>query len=603
MVKNTKVFTKLMLMIAPLIITLVVSVIYFSYRQIAIFKETEKIFNDYLYQAQGALLNADRDFYQALVAEIEYVKNTELTENEKKSQLKDFKDNLQQVYDRVIATKELVQNDEKMYSEYTTQFLFTELYGADEADPNGFLKGTQTFKDISQAFIKDLDIWENTYDLEKGTGDYNKQMSLFVSTREYINSMTDYLELYSYYKSDILQSEINMTIIVTVAIIGVILAVAVVLALMIERYLRKNIIEITEKMEKLSEHDLTIEPVKLDSKDELGLLGQSVNLVLESLKGMVALLGQEAVKLLDASEVMTFATRDSNESVQNIRQAVNDIAVSANYQAEETEKIMSEMNVMSETVNKSVEGTVAMDEASSQIQSATSEGMQILDALLKLTAQNKKSFDQIFEIIDKISKSTERIGEASQLISEIADQTNLLALNASIEAARAGESGRGFAVVAEEIRKLAEESANSVGVIDEMLNGLKENADYADKQSVIVREGVDVQFESVNNTKVKYVEIVETIKIVEEEIESFKQINSSLEENFSSMSGLVENLSAISEENAATTEELSATADMIANSMGEIKANSQSVHNMADDMHGLISTFTVDEDEEENFDN
>ncbi len=596
MIKNTKVFTKLMLMIAPLVITLVVSVIYFSYRQTSIFKETEKIFNDNLYVAQGALLNADRDFYQALVAEIEYVKNAELTESEKKAQLADFDENVQQAYDRVLKTIDIVKGDEAMYSEYTTKFLFTEVYGADEPDPNGFLKGTETFEDISKAFLKDLESWKSAYNLEKGTGDFGKQMSLFGKTRDHINTMTDYLELYSYYESNVLQSQINMTIFVTAVIIAAVLVGAIVLSFMIGRYLRKYIVEITAKMEKLSEHDLTIEPMKLNSKDELGVLAQSVNLVLESLKGMVALLGQEAVKLLDASEVMTFATRDSNESVQNIRQAVNDIAVSANYQAEETEKIMSEMNVMNETVDKSVAGTVAMDEASRQIQGATKEGMQILDALLKLTTQNKKSFDQIFDIIEKISKSTERIGEASQLISEIADQTNLLALNASIEAARAGESGRGFAVVAEEIRKLAEESANSVGVIDEMLSGLKENADFADQQSIVVRDGVDQQYESVNNTKVKYVEIVDTIKIVEDEIESFKQINSGLEDNFGSIASLVENLSAISQENAATTEELSATADMIANSMGDIKSNSQSVHNMADDMHGLISTFTVDEE-------
>ena len=148
-------------------------------------------------------------------------------------------------------------------------------------------------------------------------------------------------------------------------------------------------------------------------------------------------------------------------------------------------------------------------------------------------------------------------------------------------------------MVADEIRKLAEQSTKSTGVIDTMLGELKQNIERANNQSDKVKQVVEEQAASVTSTKVKYDEIAKAIIVSNSEVDILNRLGKEMEASRSRVMDVVESLSSIAQENAASTEETSATAEEILATTQEISQMSNQVDQLVVELNHLIQDFKL----------
>src|SRR5690606_549888 len=184
----------------------------------------------------------------------------------------------------------------------------------------------------------------------------------------------------------------------------------------------------------------------------------------------------------------------------------------------------------------------------------------------------------------KIKGSADQTAKIVKTIDEIAFQTNLLALNAAVEAARAGDAGKGFAVVAEEVRSLAQRSAEAAKSTAELIEGSVKNAEAG----VRLSDEVARQLGDIVAGAEKVSDIVAEIAAASaEQAKGIGQINGAI----SQINQITQQNAANSEQSAAAAEELSAQAGQLADMVGHFRISGQEAAGAAPGRPALQSAF------------
>lgn len=390
-------------------------------------------------------------------------------------------------------------------------------------------------------------------------------------------------------KSDYLSavSKINRSF---VGIIIVFSVVALLAAYLFAKSFTRPIYEVMGAMSKLREGDLT-SSVNVKRSDEFGILEQEYNETVSKLKAIAKRVKESSSYLIEASKNFKEISDNTVSAVEDVAKAVEDIAKGANDQAQEISASVQKVSEFGQDIDKVLKTTQEVRLYSEKADDVKAKGLEKLEALRESSEEMNKAAIYVFETVRKIKESSREITAITSVIEEIADKTNLLSLNAAIEAARAGEAGRGFAVVAEEVKKLAQQSAESTSRIKEIIEEMHSAINLAVEAMQNADQSIVRQNEAVKGTQTAFSEFEDFINNVTKRIDEINSLMNLMQEKKDEIVASMENISAISEETAAATEEVSASTEEQLSAVEDLKSAAKNLEEVALELEEAVKVF------------
>ena len=339
--------------------------------------------------------------------------------------------------------------------------------------------------------------------------------------------------------------------------------------------------DMSDRIQLLSEGDLTSDISVIDRKDEIGTLNQSlintVNFLREYITEISAVLGKisngELNVDIEKEYIGDFVSiKDSMEKIAaSLTDTMIEIKNSSDQVAIGSDQVSSGAQALSQGATEQASSieqlSASIIEISDQVRSNAvnaNNATSLVESVGKEIDRSNIHMQEMIRAISEISDKSAQIGRIIKTIDDIAFQTNILALNAAVEAARAGAAGKGFAVVADEVRNLAGKSAQAASETTELI----ESSISAVLNGTRIADETAESLSSVVTGASKITSLMQDIsKASNEQANSIGQVTQGIEQ----ISGVVQTNSATAEESAAASEELSAQAQLLNSLVSKFK--------------------------------
>ncbi|KRG11618.1 hypothetical protein ACA30_00330 [Virgibacillus soli] len=344
---------------------------------------------------------------------------------------------------------------------------------------------------------------------------------------------------------------------------------------------------------KVADGDLTGGELDLQQKDEIGQLSTDLNQLVFHFRDVLGQVSNNSEEVAQASLLLTAGTEEIVKSAEQNSIDLQKVQTSSQFQVEIVQKTNETLNDISSRTQEISARAQSLTEESVQTLEQSENGDQTLQkAILQMGLMNDR-MEELTDSMAVLSKKSEQIDQILTVITMISDQTNLLALNAAIEASRAGEHGKGFAVVAAEIRKLAEQSAQSAQQIGILIHEIQEDTKNVASVTTESVEGVKLGTEMIESGGQAFKGIRQSISTVTTEISDmyneFTQINGSVQQIVDGMKSVEEK----AHENRNSTNEIANNTEEQTAAIEEIAALMETMQSMTENLQDKVKNFKL----------